>query len=144
MAEEHTQILEVIPPLYYRALPRPVRRHFFKICRALEVDLIFLEDGVGFRGLRHVLRAMFEQYDIHGGSQPAREIHFAGLPKVRVILHDYALGEPLIKSKYPEPDYEEVGRARILHIFRDRGGDEEQAPTPEVPDQLLSPIGSPG
>ena len=143
MAGEHTQILEMIPPLYHRALPHPVRRHFFDICRALEVDLIFLEDGLGFRGLRHVLRVMFEQYDIHGGSQPAREIHFAGLPKIRVIIHEYTLQKPLIKPKYPEPDYEEVGRARILHIFRDRGDDEEQAPTPDESDHLLSPVGSP-
>jgi len=144
MAGEHTQILEMIPPLYYRALPHPVRRHFLDISRALEVDLIFLEDGLGFRGLRHVLRVMFEQYDIHGGRQPAREIHFAGLPKIRVILHDFTLQEPLIKPNYPEPDYEEVGRARILHVFRDRGEDEELEPTPDESDHLLSPVGSPG
>jgi hypothetical protein len=143
MDNEHTQLLEIIPPLYHRIFPHPVRFHFFEVCRALKVDLIFLEDGVGFRGLRRVLRVMFERYDIHGDREPLREIHFCGLPKIRTILHDFVLDEPLVKSNYPEPDYDDVGRARILHIFRDRGDEDEAAPEPELSDYHLLPAGWP-
>jgi hypothetical protein len=31
---------------------------------------------------------------------------------------------------YPEPEYEDFGRARILHIFKDRGEQEEPLETP--------------
>jgi hypothetical protein len=141
---EHTEVLQVIPPLYHRVLPHPARRHFWEICKALEVDLIFLEDGVGFRGLRRVLRVLFEQFDIHGGQQKAQEIHFAGLPKIRVIFHNFELAKPWEKTGYPEPDYRELGRARILHIFRDRGDEEEEVTDPTDSDRLLSPVGSPG
>lgn len=139
---EDTSVLDVIPPLYHRAIPRPARHHFFQVCQALQVDLIFVEDGVGFAGLRRVLRVMFERYDIDGGTQPLAEIHFAGLPKIRVMIHDYSLDRPLVKTKYPEPDYRHLGRVRILHIFRNRGEDDEQEPTPEEPEHLLSPVGS--
>jgi len=141
--DEDTNVLDVIPPLYYKAFPRAARRHFFEICRALEVDLIYVEDGVDFRNLRRVLRVMFERYDIDGGRQPLADIHFAGLPKVRVMLHDYDFQEPPLKTKYPEPDYQHLGRVRILHVFRDRGADDEQATTPEEPDWILTPDESP-
>lgn len=142
-AHEHTEVLQVVPPLYHRALSHAARRHFLEICRALEVDLIFVEDGVGFRGLRRVLRVLFEQYDIHGGRQKAQEIHFSGLAKVRVIFHDYELSKPWEKSKYQPPDYGDLSRARILHVFRDRGEDDEQVLDPTDFDHLLSPVGSP-
>jgi hypothetical protein len=140
---EHTEVLQVVPPLYHRVLPHAARHHFLEICSALEVDLIFVEDGVGFRGLRRVLRVLFEQYDMHEGRQRAQEIHFAGLPKIRVIFHEYELAKSWEKSRYPEPDYRDLGRARILHVFRDRGDEEEEALDPTDFDFLLSPVGSP-
>lgn len=140
---EETHVMDVIPPLYYRAFPRAARRHWFEVCRALEVDLIYVEDGIGFRNLRRVLRVMFERYDVDGGRQRLSDVHFAGLPKVRVMLHDYDFAEPPLKTKYPEPDYQHLGRVRILHVFRDRGGEEEQAETPEEPDQIFTPDDSP-
>src|SRR5262249_4532672 len=47
--------------------------------------------------------------------------------KVRVMLHDYAPGRPFKTSKYREPQFDDLSRARVLHIFRDSGGHE--APT---------------
>ena len=138
-----TNVLDVIPPLYYKAFPRAARNHFFQISRALKFDLIYVEDGVQFRNLRRVLRVLFERYDIDGGRQPLSDIHFAGLPKVRVMLHDYNFEEPPMKTKYPEPDYQHLGRVRILHVFKDRGDDEEQVTTPEEPDWLFTPDDSP-
>lgn len=141
--DTETNVLDVIPPLYYKAFPRAARHHFFEISRALQVDLLYVEDGVDFRSLKRVLRVMFERYDIDGGRQPLADIHFAGLPKVRVMLHDYNFEEPALKTKYPEPDYQHLGRVRILHVFRDRGEDEPQEITPEEPDWLFTPDDSP-
>lgn len=141
ITDDETALLEVIPPLYHRAIPRPARRHFFEIARAVEIDLLFVEDGVGLRGLRAVLRVMFERYDIDGGRDGLKEIHFAGLPKMRVIIHDYTLDQPWTHTNYPEPDYRHLGRVRILHVFKDRGAEDELSETPEDPDWIFSPAG---
>jgi hypothetical protein len=139
--DEGTMILEIIPPFYHRALPREVRHHLHQICRALAIDLIFLEDGVGFRGLRRVMRILFEHHDVHGGTRPIEEMHFRGLQGIRVMIHDYRLDRPLDRENYPEPDYEDLGRARVLHVFRDRGGPAEDDVEPVDLDRLLMPAG---
>lgn len=115
---------------YHRIFPRCVRHHAYEILRALQIDLIFVEDGVGFRRFCRVLRMMFERYDMHGGRKRAEEIHFQGLPGVRVLIHEYALDEPFKSETYPEPEFESLGRARILHVFKDRGEQEEPLETP--------------
>ena len=40
---------------------------------------------------------------------------------------------------YAEPDYEDIGRARILHVFRERGGEVEVAETPFDRDDAPAP-----
>jgi hypothetical protein len=76
---------------------------------------------------------MFEIYDVYGGRQRAEEKHFTGLPGIRVLFHDFDLSDSQHHGhdRYPEPDYEHVGRARILHVFKDRGEAEDDAPVPE-------------
>ena len=76
---------------------------------------------------------MFEIYDVHGGGKRAEELHFTGLPGVRVLFHDFDLCDSPQHGRdhYPEPDYEHVGRARILHVFKDRGEARDDAPVPE-------------
>jgi len=136
-----------IGPGYRRVLAREARHHMYAVMEGLELDLIFVEDGVGFRRFKRVLAMLFEHYDIFGGRRLEDERHFAGLPGVRVLLHDFQLEEPPRRSRYPEPDYEGVGRARILHVFRDRGGETESdlvpfdwstLPSPRVP--TLAPV----
>ena len=121
-----------IGPSYHKAISRPARSHLHQVLTALDIDLIFLEDGIGFRRFKRVMSLIFEYYDMLGGRRLDDERPFSGLPQTRVVIHDHELEKPLGSSKYPEPDYEELGRARILHVFRDRGGDDE------VPD----PVGS--
>jgi hypothetical protein len=75
--------------------------------------------------LRRVLRVLFEVFDMHAGRRPANEIDFRGLPGVRVLIHEFQFDEPFKSETYPEPKYDYLGRARILHVFRDRGGQEE-------------------
>ena len=76
---------------------------------------------------------MFEIYDVHGGRQRAEEMHFTGLPGVRVLIHNFDLSDTPRhgRANYPEPDYEDVGRARILHVFKDRGETDIETPVPK-------------
>ena len=46
------------------------------------------------------------------------------------MLHEVELGNPFRAKGYPEPDYEDLARARVLHVFKDRGGEDESADTP--------------
>lgn len=119
-----------VGPPYQRVFPRAVRYHLYQILRGTSVDLIFIEDGVSFKRLRRVLRVLFEVYDIHAGRRPAEEIDFRGLPGTRVLIHDFQFDEPFRSGDYPEPKYEFLGRARILHVFKDRGGDEDLVEPP--------------
>ncbi len=119
-----------VGPPYHRVLPRGVRHHLYQMLRALEVDLIFVEDGVSFKRLRRVLRVLFEVFDVHGGRRAVQEVDFRGQPGTRVMIHDFQFDEPFKSETYPEPKYDYLGRARILHIFRDRGDSEELVEPP--------------
>jgi hypothetical protein len=127
---ENTILSRTAGPPYHRILPRAARHHLYRLLRAVQVDLIFVEDGVGFRRFRKVLRVLFETYDVHGGRRPAEEIDFRGLPGTRVLIHDFQFDEPFKSELYPEPKYDYLGRARILHVFRDRGAQEEPLEAP--------------
>ena len=39
--------------------------------------------------LERVLRVIAELYDVHGGKRKAEDLHFRGLPKVKVMIHEY-------------------------------------------------------
>jgi hypothetical protein len=121
--KEGTFFLETVGPAYHRVFPREVLAHAHRVMGDLQVDLLFVEDGVGFRRFRRVLRMAFEVHDMLGARGRAEEQHFTGLPGVRVLIHEFTMEEPFRPKRggYPEPDYETVGRARILHVFRDRG-----------------------
>jgi hypothetical protein len=140
--ERGTLFSTIIGAPYHRILPRSVRHHAYVMLRALQVDLIFVEDGVSFKRFCRVLRMLFEIYDIHGGRRRADELHFSGLPGIRVVIHEFQLDEPFRSEKYPEPEFENLARARILHVFRDRGGEEELLETPPDFSFLPAPSGA--
>jgi hypothetical protein len=123
---EATALDRVIGLPFHRLFPRACRLDHRKMMEALQVDLIFVEDGVSFRRFVRVLRVLFEVYDMHAGQQRVEERHFVGLPGTRVVVDEYDLGGSTTHelSGYPEPDYKELARARILHVFRDRGEEE--------------------
>ncbi len=128
--EDSAFLAQTVGPPYHEVLHRHVREYLYRLLRALQVDLIFLEDGVDFRKLKKVLRVMFEVYDKSAGKRRAEEIQFQGLPKIRVLIHDFQLDEPFRSETYPEPRFDDLGRARILHVFRDRGDHEEYLEPP--------------
>lgn len=127
---EGTVLSGIIGPSYHLVLSPEARQHLREVLRALEIDLIFVQDGIGFRSLRRVIRILFEHYDIHGGRRRIEDRHLCGLPGIRTFVHDYELNNPLKTRGYPEPDYETLGRARILHVFRDKGEDEQLVEDP--------------
>ncbi|MBX9582090.1 MAG: hypothetical protein K2X87_17430, partial [Gemmataceae bacterium] len=120
----------LVGPPYSRALAARARQHAYRVLRATQVDMIFVEDGVGYRKLEKVLRVLLELYDVHGGKRRAEDLHFRGLPKVRVMIHEYEPGNPFRSDLYPEPKFDDLSRVRVLHVFRDRGGHEEPVEPP--------------
>ena len=136
---------DVSPPLvgppYHRILPARSRQQLYRVLRATKVDMIFIEDGVSYRKLEKVLRVLLELYDVHGGTRKAEELHFRGLPKVRVMIHDYEPGNPFRSEDYPEPKFDDLSRVRVLHVFRDRGGEEEEVEQPFDFSWTPAPVG---
>lgn len=119
----------LVGPPYHRVLSLAARHHLYRVLEVLQVDLVFVEDGVTFDQLRLVFQALFDIFDLFGGNR-AEERHFDGLAGLRVVIHEFTMNEPFRDEGYPEVNYEEIGRARILHVFRDRGGTDDQ---PDVP-----------
>ncbi len=113
---------------WWTVLSWRTRVHFAVLMRDLDIDLLFVEDGVSLTAVRSVLETMFELHDVFGGRTPLTERHFRGVPGVRVLLHDCGVEQPPRSDGYPEPEYREVARARVLHVFRDRGGEREDVP----------------
>jgi len=137
--EEPTFLTEVVGPPYGEVFTLAVRRYVYQLFKALQVDLIFVEDGVGYRKLVRVLRKLFEVYDKGAGQKRGEDIQFRGMTKVRVMFHDFDVDEPFRSAKYPEPKFAPLGRLRVLHIFRDRGGEEEYIEPPFSSDQTPVP-----
>ncbi len=119
-----------VGPPFLRVFSPRVRQHFHQVFRAVEVDMVFVEDGVSHRTVEKVLRVLFELYDVHAGQRKVEDYLFRGLPKVRVMVHDYAPGRPFQTDRYREPQFDDLSRARVLHIFRDNGGHEAPTETP--------------
>ena len=113
---------------WHDLMGHPARAYLREVLLTLDLDLIFVEDGVGFRGLRRVMRFLFEHYDIQ--RRRIEERHLTGIVGIRCVIHDFEIGEPWRREGYAEPDYAEVGRARILHVLRDRGEEDEPLEVP--------------
>ena len=139
---EGTILSQTIGLPYHRILPPETRYHFERVMQDVQIDLIFVEDGVGFRGLRRALHAIYQIQEVFGSQCQVTEHHFRGLPGVRAILHEFTLDNPYISSKYPEPDYTDLARGRILHLFKDRGRDLDVSDVPtDVTSNPLSLVG---
>jgi hypothetical protein len=138
--DETSLLVRSVGPPYHQVFPRAVRHYLYHLLRALEVDLIFVEDGINHRKLGRVMRVLFEVYDKFAGRRRAEEIQFQGMPKVRVLIHDFQLDQPFESNTYPEPRFEDLGRARILHIFRDRGDQEEFVEPPADSSRTPTPL----
>ena len=121
---------------YARLFPLAVRHHLHQVLRVVEVDIILLEDGVRWSAFRRVIDRILLHHDEGRGRIEERD--FSGILGVRVILHELEPGGRLEVEGYPEPDYSDLARGRILHVFRDRGGlEDETEPVPSVDTGVL-------
>lgn len=132
----------MVGPAYATVLSVRARQHAHAVLRATQIDMIFVEDGVTYRNLERALRVLTELYDVHGGQRRADEQHFRGVPKVRVMIHDYEPGNPFRSELYPEPKFDDLSRVRVLHIFKDRGGEEEWIEPPFDFSSTPAPVGA--
>ncbi len=128
-----------IAPAYHQAFSGPARRHLFELLRDLEIDRIFVEDGVGHRKLARVFAGLFSYHDRFGPCPLEIERLVGKVHGVRMILYEYTLGGSHGVPDYPEPEYETLGRSRVLHVFRDRGGDDDRVVIPDSFDYLPLP-----
>ncbi len=125
-------------PAFEKFIPPAASAYAYEVFARLEVDLIFVEDDVPWRRLQEVLIRLFEHFQQGGGRIEERHLH--GIPGVRAILHDYEPGRPLVETGYPEPGYSLTSRARVLDVFRDRGGGESRPKVPAGGEGLLLPV----
>jgi hypothetical protein len=132
----------LVGPAYSAVLAPRARQHAHAVLRATHIDMIFIEDGVTYRNLERALRVLTELYDVHGGQRRAEELHFRGVPKVRVMIHDYEPGNPFRSDLYPEPKFDDLSRVRVLHIFKDRGGEDEWVEPPFDFSSTPAPVGA--
>lgn len=123
-------VLRPIGPMFRELFAIRARQHLHEILRKAGIDMIVVEDGVTHRSVIRVLRTLFELYDIHDGQRQAEDHHFLGIPKVKVMIHVYSPGVKFQPNGYPERSFDEISRARVLHLYKDRGGEEELLENP--------------
>ncbi|MGL4419865.1 MAG: hypothetical protein ACRCZF_04290, partial [Gemmataceae bacterium] len=123
--------LRPLGPTFEEAFGPRVRQTLYQVLRSTQVDLIYIEDGVRYSATEKVLRTLFDVYDRSAGQRPVADTHFQGVPRVRVMIHDYAPGKPFVAPQsYPEPKFDDVSRFRVLHVFKDRGDAVEDVDSP--------------
>ena len=120
---ELTEEDRIIGPTFDQLWGRRVRRFLFQVLDVMDVDMIYFEDAVRFKQLRAVFDVIFELYLNHGRRFRLEEYHFTGIPKIRVMMETIRPDLPRIRhAGYPETHFTNLSRARILMVFRDRGG----------------------
>ncbi len=129
-AEDGEGSLRSVGPPFSSIFGRRARQHMHRVLRGVEVDVIYIEDGVQLKQLVQVFRAILEVYDVYGGQKRVDDHSFVGIPKVRVIVHDLSPEKPLVSVKYRQPKFDDLSRGRVLHVFRDRGDHEEVSDLP--------------
>lgn len=130
--DEDGELATRVGPPYREAFPRSARAHLHRLLTDLDLDLIFVEDGVKGPEVQQVFDELFEIHDLFGPHRLDETRRFGAIPGVRVMIHEFELDTPLLRPDYPEPDYDGLGRARLLHVFRDRGGEDEFVSAPKV------------
>jgi hypothetical protein len=71
-ASEEGSAPPLVGPAYHRVLPARSRQHLHRVLRATQIDMIFVEDGVGYRKVEKVLRVVMELFDVHALPRPGR------------------------------------------------------------------------
>lgn len=128
----------IIGPPFHTLWGLRTRQFLHEVLTKLKIDLIFYEEDVRWPALRKVLDQMFERYLQRPDDGPLQESDFRFLMGVRVFIEDLVPEKPKeIREEYDEPAFANLSRARVLMVYRDRGGQEdpsrEDAPREKVP-----------
>ena len=134
------ELLRRVGPGFDKVLGRRPRQHLHKVLRAVQIDVIYIEDGVPLKAVVKVLRALFELYDVHAGKRLVDDHTFRGVPKVRAMVHEFSPVKPPTAVKYKQPKFDDLSRGRVLHLFRDKGDHEEVGDVPFDTDYVPSPM----
>ncbi len=126
--EEQTQFIDRIGPLYRTHYSRAARASFHGLSRELGIDLLFVEDGVKPQAFREVLERLYSFRDAHPGLELSETNQVRPPRGIALLIQGYDFTTPWLQPDYPEPQFDEILRARMLYIFRERGGEEDLAP----------------
>lgn len=129
-SEEFPLSSQQIGPSLSAVFPRRVRQHLFQVFRAMQIDVAYIEDGVSPKKIERVMRSIFEVYDQFDGQKIVDDHCFQGIPKIQVVIHDIGPEVELLPIKHKQPKFDDLSRARVLHIFRDNTGEEEEIEPP--------------
>ncbi|MEZ6140040.1 MAG: hypothetical protein R3B84_05665 [Zavarzinella sp.] len=138
--DEMAFLAEMIGPPYRELYPLSVRKYFYHLLRAMEIDVIFIEIGIGAGPIIRIFRRLFEVYDRTHPARRAEDLDFRQMIKYRVMFHDLDVEQKKSESKYYEPKFAPLGRLRIMHIYRDKGGEEELQDSPFSSDSSPVPL----
>ncbi|MGL6076726.1 MAG: hypothetical protein ACRC8S_21440 [Fimbriiglobus sp.] len=136
---------KAVSGMYFSVFHPRVRQHLNKVFRALQVDVILIEDGVKYRSIEALVRSLFEIYDQNDGATRLEEHNLPNVPKARVVMHDCVPDEPrrdwiAVRTDgedYDENDYLGMSRLRVLHLFKD--DNESEADTRDPVDMFWQP-----
>jgi hypothetical protein len=132
-------------PDFHRHYGLPARRLLRQLLSALAIDLIYIEDGVPVNQVPVVLRILFAHYDRQAAGAGERrrpgdvrgrsflaDHHLTSPPGIHLTIQEIELDVPTqTVTKYKEPSYESLSRARLLLILRARDGDDENDEPPD-------------
>jgi hypothetical protein len=127
---EHIEEDRIIGPGFQELFGLNVRRFLYDVLRAMDIDIIFFEDGIRFEGLRSVFEMIFELYHNRGVHFRLEEHHFLGLTDTRVVIELIRPDLPRDEHEgFPETHFINLSQARILMVFKDRGGAKDLHPS---------------
>jgi len=113
-----------IGPSFHELWGVRVRHYLYRVLNALDVDIVYFEDGVKYDQLRAVFEILFELYHSRGPRFKIEDHHFTGIQGIRVMLE--LLRPDAIRpkvSQYVETYFSNLFQARVLILYRDRGGE---------------------
>ena len=130
----HNYFNTFVGPHFQLLYSKPVRQYIYNLFRSVDVDFIYMEDGITFNNFRKVMDIILEYYETQESGTPIEERHFAQLTGVKVIIDEFGRDEKKYNQhvKYQEPEFVGNSRARIMQIFKDRGDNEKEEIPPDV------------
>ncbi|MFY7951474.1 MAG: hypothetical protein ACOVT5_03105 [Armatimonadaceae bacterium] len=134
------ELLRRVGPPFEKAFGQRPRQYLHKVLRAVQIDVIYIEDGVPLKAVEKVLRQLLEVYDVHAGRRIVDDHTFRGIPKVRVMVHEFSPEKPPTAVTYKQPKFDDLSRGRVLHLFKDKGDHEEVSDVPFDTDYVPSPM----